>query len=423
MILLHCLVVKKRQMTFFTRDKLLGLFIWLSLISIVAGRYTEPAILMIQTIFIIYQIQKIYVSRRWILIGGLVFSHSSLMILLTGYGMFKFIQQIILLTTMFFCYYQIYHYCHKGVNEWFNKYRDLVYWLSLLGIVQFVIMSMTGKDLFPKTIDGFVTQNSGRLHAILMEPGNFAAISIPATAYVVLSKGYYLKNKKKSLVILTAFILTFTTSSFVTITIILLLKINQLFKCFKYLLVVIVAFGGFWIISNLNVFSEKRFFKDPKVATIELKMKQTLSISKDADPEYFERLNASSYASLTNYWVAFNAPFRMVGTGLGTHAQNYEHLYKSDYYLYGLNKDDAYSMFARLYSEFGIIGLCIYVLFLVKFYNKNNIISLCLLVFFISYLIKGGNYTLYGTAFFHFVYYFLSPWKNLHNQKLSITNQ
>lgn len=156
------------------------------------------------------------------------FFHSSLMILLTGYSISKFIQQIALLVTMFFCYYQIFHYCHKGINEWFNKYIDLIYLLSLLGIVQFIIMSITGKDIFPYTLDGFITQNSGRLHAVLMEPGNFAAVSIPATAYVVLSKDYYLKNKNKSLVILTAFILTFTTSSFVAIIIILFLKINQL---------------------------------------------------------------------------------------------------------------------------------------------------------------------------------------------------
>ena len=30
---------------------------------------------------------------------------------------------------------------------------------------------------------------------------------------------------------------------------------------------------------------------------------------------------------------------------------------------------------------------------------------------FISYLIKGGHYMLYGTAFFHIVYYFISPYK------------
>lgn len=410
-------------MPLFTTNKLLDLFVWLSLISIVAGRYTEPAILIMQTIFIIYQIQKIYVSPRWLLIGGLVFFHSSLMILLTGYSMSKFIQQIVLLATMFFCYYQIFHYCHKGIIEWFYKYIDLIYVLSLLGIIQFIIMYMTGNDIFPYTLDGFATQNSGRLHAVLMEPGNFAAVSIPATAYVVLSKDYYLKNKSKSLAILTAFILTFTTSSIVAITMIIFLKINQFFKRLKYLLIIIVAFGGFWIISNINVFSEKKSFENSKLAIIEFKIVQTLSITKDADPEYFEHLNASSYASLTNYWIAFNAPYRMIGTGLGTHAQNYEHLYKSNYYLYGLNDDDAYSMFARLYSEFGIIGLCIYALFLVKFYNKNNIISLCLLVFFISYLIKGGNYILYGTAFFHIVYYFLSPRKKFHNKKLSITYQ
>lgn len=61
---------------------------------------------------------------------------------------------------------------------------SLVYILSIIGIVQFVIMSATQIDIFPYTLDGTMTQNTGRLHAMLMEPGSFTAFSIPAAAYV-----------------------------------------------------------------------------------------------------------------------------------------------------------------------------------------------------------------------------------------------
>jgi len=94
-----------------------------------------------------------------------------------------------------------------------------------------------------------------------------------------------------------------------------------------------------------------------------------------------------------------------VGTGIGTHQQNYETSYKSNYINYGLNEEDAYSLFARLLSEFGYIGLCLYILFVAKFFNKSNIFSFCFLNFIICYFIKGGHYTLYCAALFHVLYY------------------
>ena len=169
--------------------------------------------------------------------------------------------------------------------------------------------------------------------------------------------------------------------------------------------------GVCWCINNRDILSSSEYFVNPQLRAIQEKITQTLSMVEYAEPEDFEHLNTSSYVILTNYWIAFNAPCRILGTGLGTHAQNYERMYKSDFGGYGLNKDDAYSMFARLYSEFGVLGLCLYAFFLIRYYNKDNIISLCLIVFFISYLIKGGHYMLYGTAFFHIVYYFISPYK------------
>ena len=46
------------------------------------------------------------------------------------------------------------------------------------------------------------------------------------------------------------------------------------------------------------------------------------------DPDVFETLNMSSYATMVNVWVALNAPNRIMGTGLGTHELNYYREYK-----------------------------------------------------------------------------------------------
>lgn len=385
--------------------------VWFVLAGMVLGRYTEPAFLIIATLFIMLQLNKVYVSTSCLFVGTLFFFHSLLMVLYNGYDTGKLFQQIVLLFTCVFCYYQIFRYCQVPVSEWFHRYVNLVYILSIIGIIQFVIMSATQIDIFPYTLDGTMTQNSGRLHAVFMEPGGFTAFSIPAAAYVFLAPGFMKYNRMKSLVILIAFILTLTTSMVVAVVIILFLKFYHYFKYLRIGLVVCFIVGVCWCINNRDFLSSSEYFVNPQLRAIQEKITQTLSVVENAEPEDFEHLNASSYVILTNYWIAFNAPCRILGTGLGTHAQNYERMYKSDFGGYGLNKDDAYSMFARLYSEFGVLGLCLYAFFLIRYYNKDNIISLCLIVFFISYLIKGGHYMLYGTAFFHIVYYFISPYK------------
>ena len=385
--------------------------VWFVLAGMVLGRYTEPAFLIIATLFIMLQLNKVYVSTSCLFVGTLFFFHSLLMVLYNGYDTGKLFQQIVLLFTCVFCYYQIFRYCQVPVSEWFHRYVNLVYILSIIGIIQFVIMSATQIDIFPYTLDGTMTQNSGRLHAVFMEPGGFTAFSIPAAAYVFLAPGFMKYNRMKSLVIGIALILTLTTSMIVAVVIILFLKFYYYFKYLRIGLVVCFIVGVCWCINNRDILSSSEYFVNPQLRAIQEKITQTLSMVEYAEPEDFEHLNTSSYVILTNYWIAFNAPCRILGTGLGTHAQNYERMYKSDFGGYGLNKDDAYSMFARLYSEFGVLGLCLYAFFLIRYYNKDNIISLCLIVFFISYLIKGGHYMLYGTAFFHIVYYFISPYK------------
>ena len=384
--------------------------VWFVLAGMVLGRYTEPAFLIIATLFIMLQLNKVYVSTSCLFVGTLFFFHSLSMVVYNGYDTGKLFQQIVLLFTCVFCYYQIFRYCQIPVSEWFRRYVSLVYILSIIGIVQFVIMSATQIDIFPYTLDGTMTQNTGRLHAMLMEPGSFTAFSIPAAAYVFLAPGFMKYNRMKSLVIGIALILTLTTSMIVAVVIILFLKFYYYFKYLRIGLVVCFIVGVCWCINNRDILSSSEYFVNPQLRAIQEKITQTLSMVEYAEPEDFEHLNTSSYVILTNYWIAFNAPCRILGTGLGTHAQNYERMYKSDFGGYGLNKDDAYSMFARLYSEFGVLGLCLYAFFL-RYYNKDNIISLCLIVFFISYLIKGGHYMLYGTAFFHIVYYFISPYK------------
>lgn len=393
----------------FTRSS----YIWIVLLGCVAGIYTEFVTLSIIAFWISsYHHKWCRISKLWVLIYCCLFFHGIFLLCILGYSYSKFFQQFALLCITYFSYNLIFNYCRFTSDKWFGIYLKFVYFIAIVGLIEFLIKSGTNIDIFPYTLDGIPTQNTGRLHAFLAEAGSFAAFTTPAIAYVILAPDYFGKNKKVSIVILVAYILTQSTSAVVSLSIILLIKIYKLFKYFRYILMLFVFCGVSWLITNYSQLTPSdREVTMSGMGVVHLKLYETMSILENTTPYDFENLNLSSYATLTNYWVAFNSPSRLLGTGLGTHAQNYEHTYKSSFDMYGLNKDDGYSLFARLFSEFGLIGICLYVFFLIKCYNRQNIISLCLLVFFISYLIKGGHYTLYGTAFFHFIYYMIYKYR------------
>lgn len=105
--------------------------VWFVLAGMVLGRYTEPAFLIIATLFIMLQLNKVYVSTSCLFVGTLFFFHSLSMVVYNGYDTGKLFQQIVLLFTCVFCYYQIFRYCQIPVSEWFRRYVSLVYILSL----------------------------------------------------------------------------------------------------------------------------------------------------------------------------------------------------------------------------------------------------------------------------------------------------
>ena len=138
-----------------------------------------------------------------------------------------------------------------------------------------------------------------------------------------------------------------------------------------------------------------------------LRFQQTATALSSLNNIYvIESLNNSSYALLANTYVATHAPLRWTGTGLGTHKLNYHAVYQSNRPLYGLNDEDGYSLFNRLLSETGILGLLVYIVFLFKCRSKQSMINTCVLFYLLGTFIRGGNYFVYGMIFYNMLYYF-----------------
>lgn len=373
----------------------------------VLGVYIEPLYL---SVYLLHKfIKGQIVKRRLLFFFIFLISHGLLMSLLTGYNTFKLFQQTLLLFIVLFGYTQLYYQTNKGLEFWFNIYLKFVYLLALLGLFQYGVFLLTGVNVFPYTLDMLKTSDSARLHSILMEPGSIASFFMPAICYIVISRTYFKTNKFKCITIFTAALCTFSSLLFVGLFLSLVYRFYEKLRKLRIVFLLLSIF----VLYEFSKIDYENTTYDKSANNIEnayQKITESVTaisflLSSDSDPYYFESFNASTYSTMTNCWIALNAPYRFTGTGLGSHQQNYESLYSSSFSLYGLNKEDGYSLFVRLLSEFGYIGIGFYIYFIIRCFNRRNILSVCFLIFIICLLIKGGHYTINCTALFQFLYY------------------
>ncbi len=372
----------------------------------ILGVYTEPLYLFLYLSHI--TIKKKIRNKRFLIFFIVLLAHGLIMTSLLGYNSGKMFQQILLLFIVLYGYIQLYYYSKIGLEKWFSIYVNYVYLLAVLGLIQFVCKLLTGINIFPYTLELRATQDALRVHSIMLEAGHLALFFIPAVCYIIISRSFLKNNKKQALIILLAAVLTFSSSMYLGAVIALFFRFyDRLRKLRIFFYIVICLFVV--TVSNIR-FNDSEYEEGSGLRPAYQKIMQTAEafsniMDSGSSPELFEHFNASTYATMSNGWIALNAPYRALGTGIGTHQQNYESMYSSNYYLYGLNKEDGYSLFVRMLSEFGYIGIVLYFIFVIKFYNGRNIISMCLLAFIFSALIKGGHYTLHCTVLFHYLYY------------------
>lgn len=329
--------------------------------------------------------------------------------LFNDYPYGKFIQQIILILPFVFFYSIIFKDYRSKIITIFDNYLKISFLVAFLGLIQFLIFAITNVNIFSwlygretvLTFPHFI-----RVTSIMDEPGYLSYGLTPALVFYIFEG--FKKNLKQSICILICFFLTFSTVSFLVIFLAILYKLWLNHK-------LILISGGIvaLFIIPLLTFNQTENKNEGGISGIIMRIEDTYDGVKDMDPHAFEALNLSSYATLTNLWVALNAPNRIMGTGLGTHELNYENLYQSNYFMYGLNSKDGYSLLNRLYSEFGVVGIIILSIFLIRHFNSCNFVNIAAFFILLSFLIKGGHYVRYGLIFWFYMFYYSSQFKNI----------
>lgn len=376
---------------------------WLLLLIIPLGVNFES--LVVVMILLLYRWTNVVPAISWSI---LLLVHAFLSCLLYDYSIFKPLQQIILVALYFIAYSTLFVRCVNDVNDIWEKYLKVCVLFSYIAFIQLLSVVSIGFDPFY-----FLTETIGddvsspmlvfRLHSYFSEPGPFATFLTPYVANGFIDRDFIKNHKLNYFLVFTSFILTFSTIGFFVILLVLfyrLIKSKYRVLLILFPLAFIIYAGDSFIENN----TDKDLGSSDAFEATTIKMSETIVAFRDMSPSDFEMLNLSSYATISNLWVAVNAPNRLIGTGIGTHSENYDHIYKSDFPSYGLNKFDAYSIFTRLFSEFGLIGVLGLLFFVVRFFNSDNFLNVSVCFYIIAHLVRGGHYTDNGVFFFLFIY-------------------
>jgi len=319
----------------------------------------------------------------------------------------------VMLSASFYQYVML-HY-KFNVEQIFSYYMKGAYIVSIIGIIEVIsyyIGFRPGYDykwLFNKW--GIVPNSSGgiRMNSIFSEASQCAIMVAPAV-FVVIYNIIFRKNHfihtQKGILILIATVLTTSSTGFIGFFITgILITINHA-KISIFIGAAILFFAlGSLLYGN--------------VPEVRKRVDSGLGLWLDEDFS-LDNVNSSSFVLYNNYHIAIEN-FKanpIAGSGLGSHAiafEKYSLTKQAGILNIDFNKSDANSMFLRLLSETGLLGVMFMVIFIFKFYvvrsrinpdSRHWIIGSAVLVLIILYLLRQGNYFINGFPVFMWIYYY-----------------
>lgn len=268
------------------------------------------------------------------------------------------------------------------LDDFVIKYYKLVYYIALFSIVQISVFVIFNVSILPQNfITGQISTTSGevldpemfgflpRNLGLSSEPANFAFILMPGT-YLALSQ-LLTRNSLIKLptryawIIILAKILTFSSVAYFGLVMasIFLFKKASLFNTKAFLLIVLTIPIFVFVILNTPV--------GIKVLNL---AKISLEVSQDSELTY----DITAFALVSNFMVAKTSQIenKYIGSGLNTHVYNYDKylysIFSRESVVLELNKNGGGSIFIRILSEFGVVGLSLFIILLYKYKIRKN---------------------------------------------------
>jgi hypothetical protein len=329
---------------------------------------------------------------------------------------------------MYVFYFLVIKFYHYDLKKIFSIYVKGAFWVCVLGLFQifsfefglewgynYSWVGLEGVRYYAGTTDGLFGLYP--IHSIYGEPAHFGCGIAPA-AFVALNnifKGQnYFISKYQSAIILIAMIFSTASSAYFALFIGIIVLLFSTSNFISFALISISAPYFFYYLYYNNIKFQSRL--DAVLAL--LQDESSLKVALMASTGSVRILFNNTIIAFRNFSDHF-----FFGTGLGSHATAYFKYSVIPYWHedYGLNYNDANSLFNRLLSETGFIGMAFIVYFLIKFRVKSSqnieywLINKGSLLIILTYLLRQGHYFTYAFPLFVLFYYFTGKHTNASN--------
>jgi hypothetical protein len=382
--------------TFFTSpfEGYLHYFIFLILLPFFINRYGLPKVpfQIIMLPFFVGVFQVVMGNNEWILFFKIFLG--------------------VLLSTIFY-YYVIQHY-EMNIEKMFSLYLKWAYWSAIIGIIQYISFKVhfaPGYNynwLFNKWTVISSGEGQIRINSIYMEPSQLGIMLCPAAFVAILNifrkQNFEYKNYQNYVILIAIYLSRSSTGYIGLFFVILIIGLNLGYISYLVMLLVVGVLIGVGLYNSIEEFQSR------------IDAGLGLWVDQDFD---IKNVNTSSFVQYNNAHIAYNNfkehPF--FGTGIGSHAIAFEkYSYtRSVVKIKGFdnNKADANSLFLRLMSETGLMGLIFMFAVVTQCFvgsdgidNRYWVISGAILVLILLYLFRQGNYFVNGFPFFIWLYYY-----------------
>lgn len=272
-------------------------------------------------------------------------------------------------------------------------YLSLSFYIAILGLI-FYFLKLNPFAYF---------DNEFRLMSIFKEPAHFVVVILPACYFFLRSKLFL-----KFFVLFISIILSESSLGYIGCGMMFIFPFFNL-KKFKYLFVAVP------LVLTLFFYTYKNF------ESFQMRVDDSMdNLTVLKNGKFDESTNLSSYVMLSNLYIAkqniIEHPF---GSGIGSHhymfTTRYHKTMRPPNYINKLghkfdNSFDANSLFTRISSEFGIIGIICVIFFLIRSFNlsfsNSNFILQGILIYFLLKLFRDGTYFPPELFFFIWMFYF-----------------
>jgi hypothetical protein len=272
-----------------------------------------------------------------------------------------------------------------------------------------------------------------RANSFLSEPSYIASALGPAaflSLYNLFRRDIELVSTRNALLILTCYILSFSSLAFTGLFIILfLIALNSGASRYLIATIPLIIFLYFSAYNNSKEFQvriiglKKLFIEgvlDKKMETETNKDSYVTKREMISRRQIVKEVHGSSFILYNNYYVAKKNFMKnpLLGSGLGSHIIAFEE-HDLSYLIgeiYDSNGQDANSMFLRTMSEIGVLGIGFILFFIFGYYVSKDLtenepshfwlFSNALLIVILIQLFRQGNYTFNGFFMYAWMYYY-----------------